>query len=108
MEPIAIIGIGCRFPGDANSPEALWDLLKDGKDVVHDMPWDRREYSERLYSNKSGQTEIGQGVYLKDIDKFEPSFFGIAPKQAAYIDPQQRLLMEVAWEALEDANQVID
>ncbi|HET8843482.1 MAG TPA: type I polyketide synthase, partial [Ktedonobacteraceae bacterium] len=110
MEPIAVIGIGCRFPGNVNSPEELWSVLKAGKDLIHDIPGERFKNLEALYDAKSGSPgKIAgrQGGYLTDIDKFAASFFDIAPKEAAYIDPQQRLLLETAWEALEDANQVI-
>ncbi|HEU5382597.1 MAG TPA: type I polyketide synthase [Ktedonobacteraceae bacterium] len=111
MEPIAIVGIGCRFPGDVSSPEDLWNLLKEGKDAIQDIPGNRFGNIEELYDPKPGvpgKIVARQGGYLKDIDKFDPAFFDIAPKEATYIDPQQRLLLEVAWEALEDANQVID
>lgn len=111
MEPIAIIGIGCRFPGNVNSSEDLWNLLKEGKDVIDDIPSERFGNIESLYDPKPGapgKIITRQGGYLANIDLFDPSFFDIAPKEAAYIDPQQRLLLEVGWEALEDANVVIE
>ncbi|MGH2509393.1 MAG: type I polyketide synthase, partial [Ktedonobacteraceae bacterium] len=111
MEPIAIIGIGCRFPGNVNSSEDLWNLLKEGKDVIDDIPSERFGNIESLYDPKPGapgKIIARQGGYLANIDLFDPSFFDIAPKEAAYIDPQQRLLLEVGWEALEDANVVIE
>lgn len=110
MEPIAIIGIGCRFPGNVNSPEELWNVLKEGKDLIHDIPEERLKDLKTLYNPQPGvpgKIVPRQGGYLSDIDQFAASFFDIAPKEAAYIDPQQRLLLETAWEALENANQVI-
>ncbi|HXS85984.1 MAG TPA: SDR family NAD(P)-dependent oxidoreductase [Mycobacterium sp.] len=95
-EPIAIIGIGCRFPG-ADGPAAFWELLTDGRDAVGDIP------RERWTPDPSG---VGQGGFLDQVDQFDAKFFNISPREAARIDPQQRLLLEVAWEALEDAGQV--
>ncbi len=105
-EPIAIVGIGCRFPGGANSPKAFWKLLCDGKDAIVDIPkdrWDiRRFYDED--PDKPGKMYVKQGGFLKEkIDHFDPLFFGISPREAESMDPQQRLLLEVTWEAFEDA-----
>lgn len=103
-EPIAIVGIGCRFPG-ANHVHSYWQLLQDGKDAVREIPADRWSLPEFYDSDPSqpGKHYCRQGGFLDQIDQFEPEFFGIAPREAVYIDPQQRLLLEVLWEALEDA-----
>jgi acyl transferase domain-containing protein/acyl carrier protein len=103
-EPIAIVGVGCRFPG-ANSALDYWQLLQDGKDAIRDIPADRWDLDEFFDSDpeQPGKHYCRQGGFLDQIDQFEPEFFGIAPREAAYIDPQQRLLLEVLWEALEDA-----
>ncbi|MEM9444068.1 MAG: SDR family NAD(P)-dependent oxidoreductase [Verrucomicrobiota bacterium] len=105
-EPIALVGIGCRFPGGASSPNAFWKFLKRGGDAIVDVPkdrWDiRRFYSEN--SDKPGKTHAKKGGYLTErIDQFDSLFFGISPREAQEMDPQQRLLLEVAWEAFEDA-----
>jgi acyl transferase domain-containing protein/acyl carrier protein len=107
-ELIAIIGIGCRFPGGANDPEAFWKLLCDGVDAISDIPLERFDV-EPFYDptpGTPGKMVTRWGGFLKDIDKFDASFFGISPREASSMDPQQRLLLEVAWEALEDAGQV--
>jgi acyl transferase domain-containing protein/surfactin synthase thioesterase subunit/acyl carrier protein len=96
MEPIAVIGLGCRFPGAAN-PTAFWDLLCKGQDVIRRIPKDRCEGFAGDYP---------WGGFLDDVDLFDASFFGISPREAKFMDPQQRLLLEVAYEALEDAGQV--
>ncbi|MBH8563709.1 acyltransferase domain-containing protein [Nostoc sp. CENA67] len=103
IEPIAIIGIGCRFPGAIN-PEAFWHLLCNQIDAIAPIPTER----ENLHScfnpdASSSQSQLIQGGFLEQIDQFDPQFFGIAPQEAVSIDPQQRLLLEVTWEALEDA-----
>ena len=105
-EPIAIVGIGCRFPGGANSPKAFWNLLRKGKDAIVDVPKDRWD-SRKFYDpnpDKPGKMYVKQGGFLKEkIDQFDPLFFGISPREAESMDPQQRLLLEVSWEAFEDA-----
>ncbi|MCH6257204.1 SDR family NAD(P)-dependent oxidoreductase [Puniceicoccaceae bacterium K14] len=105
-EPIAIVGIGCRFPGGASSPKAFWNLLKRGKDAIVDIPkdrWDVRRFYDKN-PDKPGKTYVKQGGFLKEkIDRFDPLFFGISPREAETMDPQQRLLLEVTWEAFEDA-----
>ena len=104
LEPIAIVGLACRFPGAAD-PEALWQLVRNGVDAITDIPAGRFD-AEALYDatpGARGKIATRQGGFLGQIDGFEPSFFGISPREAACIDPQQRLLLEVAWEAFEDA-----
>ena len=102
-EPIAIVGIGCRFPG-ARGPEAFWALLRDGVDGVRDVPpgrWDADHYDPE--PGRAGKLYSRRGGFLDEIDTFDAAFFGIAPNEADRMDPQQRLLLETAWESLEDA-----
>ncbi|KAB8332382.1 type I polyketide synthase [Scytonema tolypothrichoides VB-61278] len=102
-EPIAIIGIGCRFP-KANSPEAFWHLLLNGVDAITEMPpsrWNLDPDSEKLE-----KINTPWGGFLEQVDQFDPTFFGISSREASNMDPQQRLLLEVTWEALEDAGQI--
>ena len=103
-EPIAVIGIGCRFPG-AGDPQAYWTLLRDGVDAVTEVPksrWDADAYYNED-PNVQGTAYGRWGGFVDNVDRFDPQFFGIAPREAAGIDPQQRLLLEVTWEALEHA-----
>jgi thioester reductase-like protein len=103
--PIAVVGIGCRFPGGASSPERFWELLREGRDATSDTP-DNRWDVEAFYDpdpEATGKYYVRRGAYLADIEGFDPEFFGISPREALAMDPQQRLLLEVAWEALEDA-----
>lgn len=105
-EPIALVGIGCRFPG-ASGPEEFWQLLKDGIDATSEMP--ERPDPDTLYDASSGIPQKSwrrRGGFLKDIEAFDAAFFGISPREARSMDPQQRLLLEVAWESLEDAGLV--
>ncbi|WP_257460229.1 type I polyketide synthase [Archangium lipolyticum] len=99
LEPLAIVGIGCRFPGGANEPEAYWRLLSEGVDAVREVPADRWRSSTDAAEHKGTRW----GGFLDRVDGFDPEFFGIAPREAVAMDPQQRLLLEVAWEALDDA-----
>lgn len=104
-EPIAIIGMSCRFPGGVVSPSDFWELLKNGVDAITEVP-DERWDKDALFSkdrDKPGKTYIKWGGFLDNIDQFDPEFFGISPREAAHIDPQQRLLLEVAYESLEHA-----
>ena len=105
-EPIAIIGMGCRFPG-ADSPAAFWELLRDGVDAIGEVPKARWDI-DAVYDGDSaaaGKMVTRYGGFLDDVDQFDPQFFRISPREATYMDPQQRLLLEVCWEALEDATQ---
>jgi acyl transferase domain-containing protein/acyl-CoA synthetase (AMP-forming)/AMP-acid ligase II/acyl carrier protein len=108
-DPIAVIGLGCRFPC-ADGPAAFWRLLRDGVDAIGEVPADRWDidayFSEDV--TKPGTMNTRWGGFLKDVDRFDRAFFGIAPREAERMDPQQRLLLEVAWEALEDAGQDVD
>lgn len=109
-EGIAIIGIGCRFPGGVNDVEAFWKLLAEGRDAVSEVPADRWNI-ERFYDAEpgiAGKSIAKRGGFLDNIDQFDPQFFGISPREAPYVDPQQRLLLETAWEAIEDAGLVLD
>jgi len=102
---IAIVGIGCRFPGGVNDPEQFWAMLRDGRQGVGDIPDDRIDL-KRFYDaapQTPGKTMARYGGYLADIDQFDADFFGVSPRDAERIDPQQRLLLETAWEALENA-----
>src|SRR5215468_4866872 len=109
-EPVAIVGIGCRFPGGASNPEAFWQLLKDGVDAVSEVPADRWDASA-LYDpdpEAPGKSSSRWGAFLDRLAEFDAAFFGIAPREAMRMDPQQRLLLETAWEALEDAGQPVE
>ena len=95
-EPIAIIGIGCRFPG-ASDPAAFWNLLVSGKNVVGEIPKDRFDLEE-FYDPRPatpGKVSTRYGGFLQEIDRFDAEFFGISPREAERLDPQQRLLLEV-------------
>jgi acyl transferase domain-containing protein/aryl carrier-like protein len=102
-EPIAIVGIGCRFPGAENCRE-FWQLLKQGRDAIAPIPPSRWS-AEAFYDadpTTPGKTYCREGGFLDHIDQFDPEFFGIAPREAKFIDPQQRVFLEVVWAALED------
>lgn len=104
-EPIAIIGIGCRFPGGADEPETFWRLMRDGVDATREIPRDRWDI-DAFYNpdpETPGKMYVRRGGFLDRIDLFDAHFFGITPREARSMDPQHRLLLEVAWETLENA-----
>ncbi|AKT41311.1 type I polyketide synthase [Chondromyces crocatus] len=108
-EPIAIIGVGCRFPGGASTPDRFWSLLRDGVDAVVEVPaarWDADTWYDPT-PGAPGKMYVREGGFLEGaVDAFDADFFGISPREAAAMDPQQRLLLEVAREALEHAGEV--
>ncbi|WBB80641.1 type I polyketide synthase [Micromonospora sp. WMMD882] len=106
-EPIAVVGLACRFPGGADSPAAFWELLRGGVDAISEVPADRWD-ADALYDadpTVPGRVTSRWGGFLDRIDRFDASFFGISPREADQMDPQQRIMLEVAWEALESAGQ---
>lgn len=103
-EPIAVVGMACRFPG-ANTPEEYWALLEAGRDMMSEIPasrWDVNAYYDPV-PGTPGKMYVRQGAFVENVDQFDARFFGIAPREAVSLDPQQRFLLEVAWEALERA-----
>src|SRR5579863_6902933 len=108
-EPIAIVGMSCRFPGvggPVSSPEELWRLVRAGGDAISGLPTDRGWDIERLYDpepGRPGRSYVCEGGFLRDACEFDAEFFHISPREALATDPQQRQLLEAAWEAIEDA-----
>src|SRR5258706_13126835 len=104
-EPIAIVGIGCKFPGPCEGPDAFWDRLSQGFDAITEVPEDRWSLSGWWDQDPEapGRMYSRHGGFVADIDRFDHAFFGISPKEAARMDPQQRMLLQVAWHALEHA-----
>ncbi|MEV0176596.1 thioester reductase domain-containing protein [Streptomyces sp. NPDC050803] len=110
-EPIAVIGVGCRLPGGADGPESLWRMLVDGTDTIREFPAERGD-AKAVFDDdpdQPGKAYVTQGGFLDErVDLFEPGVFGISPREAVGMDPQQRLVLEVAWEALERAGYAPD
>jgi myxalamid-type polyketide synthase MxaE and MxaD len=108
-EPIAVIGVGCRLPGKINNTEQYWEALKEGVDAITEIPKDRWEVDEYYDSDPNAVNKINTrwGGFIEQVSKFDYGFFNLSPREASYIDPQERLLLEVAWEAVEDAGQII-
>ncbi|MFZ5894825.1 MAG: type I polyketide synthase [Myxococcota bacterium] len=106
-EPLAVIGMACRFPGDCDSPSAFWTLLREGRHGVREVPaerWSIKDYFDPA-PEAPGKMSTRFAGFIGEVRDFDADFFGVAPREAESLDPQHRLALEVAWEALEDAGQ---
>src|SRR5690625_5073332 len=103
-DPVAIVGMGCRFPGGVGSPEELWEVVDSGAQVIGGLPEDRGWDREGLFDpdpDAVGRSYCRWGGFLEDVSGFDAELFGISPREASAMDPQQRLVLEVAWERSE-------
>ena len=107
---IAIVGIGCRFPAGANGVEKFWELLKNGTDIITEVPADRWSAKAFYHRNRDfkGRSVSKWGGFVDNFDVFDAAFFGITSREADFMDPQQRLLLETTWEAFEDGGLVVE
>jgi hypothetical protein len=109
-EPIAVVGMACRTPGGAETPEQFWRILAEGRDAIEKVPAERWD-ADAFYDSRldiPGKAITKYAGFVHNIDQFDPAFFGISPREAAGMDPQQRMLLEVAWEAVENAGERAD
>ena len=107
IEPVAIVGMGCRFPGGADNPDLFWQILSQGESAISEIPPDRWDVDDYFDPDPDapGKMYTRWGGFINRVDQFDPQFWGISPRETASMDPQQRLLLEVSWEALENAAQ---
>ncbi|MDS1272717.1 beta-ketoacyl synthase N-terminal-like domain-containing protein, partial [Lipingzhangella sp. LS1_29] len=106
MEPVAVVGVGCRFPGGVGDVRGLWDVVVRGRDVIGGFPGDRGWDVAGLFDpdpDVGRATYVTQGGFLEDAGGFDAEFFGISPREALAMDPQQRVALEVAWHTIEHA-----
>ncbi len=110
LRPIAITGLACRYPGGANNPESFWKLMLDRKDAITEIPPDRWNIDKFYHPDQAhmARTHSKWGGFIDGIDKFDPQFFGMTEREAHYIDPQHRLLLEASWEAIDNGGHVLD